>query len=544
MELTSWEFDRGQVSQRRYPGLPQTTHLSLTVPQPRTTKADDAMRTEPRKRLHRGLRRLARLPADSRGNLLVFTTLTIAGLVGISGLTLDLQRVMALNSELQNAADAAPLAGAKELNRLSNAMSRAQQAATGNTTATLTDAVVNDQRFASTGLGDVQITGVRFFETLGGAALDTAKPANDKVAQFIEVTTGASSVLNRFLQLVGGPNSYATSAVAVAGNTLVACKVTPLMMCDPSTSGNTFNPQVGQQFVLLDQGDWQQPGNFGLLQNSLIQGSQSNGAPAVVNMIASPQPNICWVSELEPQTGGMTGPVAAAVNVRFDMYPNGSKAGEVLARYPARKSIRGIPPKDPTKNPCQLENNPNYATGPQPLPRDLCFTAIDGGAANTSQCDGSVASLNTGSALAGNGNWWSRAEKYFQSNYGVGAPAALAGKTRYELWKMEVSGDILNYITPTKTPPDFGAGSCYQETTGETPPVDLSRRIIYVAIVDCKSNPFNGSSGGPIATAKYAKFFITEPVINPDGRIFAEYVGMAEVNDSSGVLNELVQLYR
>ena len=162
------------------------------------------MSTEPQKRLQRGLRRglgrLAKLPADSRGNLLVFTTLTITSLVGITGLALDLQRVMALNSELQNAADAAALAGAKELNRLSNAMSRAQQAATGNTTATLTNAVVNNQRFASTGFGDVQITDVRFFETLGGAALDTTKAANDTVAQFVEVTTGTSSVLNRFLQ--------------------------------------------------------------------------------------------------------------------------------------------------------------------------------------------------------------------------------------------------------------------------------------------------------------------------------------------------------
>jgi hypothetical protein len=48
---------------------------------------------------------LAKLPTDSRGNLLVFTTLTIASLVGVTGLALDLHRVMALNSELQNAAE-------------------------------------------------------------------------------------------------------------------------------------------------------------------------------------------------------------------------------------------------------------------------------------------------------------------------------------------------------------------------------------------------------------------------------------------------------
>jgi Flp pilus assembly protein TadG len=515
----------------------------MELTQSRNTNPDHAMRTEPWKRLHRGLRRLAKLPADSGGNLLVFTTLTIASLIGVTGLALDLQRVMALNSELQNAADASALAGAKELNRLKSAMSRAQLAATGNAVG-LKNAVVNDQRFASTGLADVQITSVRFFKTLGGAALDAADPDNDGLAQFIEVTTASSSVLNRFLQLVGGPNTYATSAVAVAGNTLVACKVTPLMMCDPSTNGGTFNPKVGQQFILLDQGDWQQPGNFGLLENALIQGSQSNGAPAVVNIMASPQPNICWVSELQPQTGGMAGPVADAINVRFDMYSNGWKADTVAAWYPAPKPIRGIPPKNATKDPCQLQTNPDYTTGPQPLPRDLCFTAIDGGAADSSQCDGTVAGLKTGAALAGNGTWWSRAEKYFQSNYGVSAPAALAGKTRYQLWQMEVTGAILNYITPTKTPPDFSAGSCYQETTGKAPPVDLSRRIIYVAIVDCKNNPFNGSSGQPIATTKYAEFFITEPVINPDSRIFAEYIGMAEVNDSSGVLNELIQLYR
>src|SRR5262245_41984543 len=59
---------------------------------------------------------LRRLRHDENGSVLVFATFAIVVMMGMVGLALDRTRYFSLNSELQNLADAAALAGAAELN--------------------------------------------------------------------------------------------------------------------------------------------------------------------------------------------------------------------------------------------------------------------------------------------------------------------------------------------------------------------------------------------------------------------------------------------
>ncbi len=84
------------------------------------------------------LRSLAR---HVRGTIGVYVAITAPVLLGIGALTLDLTRIMSVNTDLQSAADAAAMAGADELDRFSGARDRAK--------ATAKDAVTNLQTFAA-----------------------------------------------------------------------------------------------------------------------------------------------------------------------------------------------------------------------------------------------------------------------------------------------------------------------------------------------------------------------------------------------------------
>ena len=55
---------------------------------------------------------------DTRGVILPYTTLMLVVIVGVSVLALDGARLMGLQTQLQNGADALALAGAAELDRL------------------------------------------------------------------------------------------------------------------------------------------------------------------------------------------------------------------------------------------------------------------------------------------------------------------------------------------------------------------------------------------------------------------------------------------
>ncbi|MBF0335622.1 MAG: hypothetical protein HQL40_18585, partial [Alphaproteobacteria bacterium] len=65
---------------------------------------------------------------DRSGTVAVQVAVTAAALLGAGALAIDLGRAMVLSSQLQNAADAAALAGAAELDGGAGAMASAQAA--------------------------------------------------------------------------------------------------------------------------------------------------------------------------------------------------------------------------------------------------------------------------------------------------------------------------------------------------------------------------------------------------------------------------------
>ncbi len=85
------------------------------------------------------------LIGDNHGAIAVYIAIITPVMIGIGALTLDIGRVITLHSELQYAADAASLAGARELDRFPGAIARARAAAAG--------AIANIQTFAADGGG-------------------------------------------------------------------------------------------------------------------------------------------------------------------------------------------------------------------------------------------------------------------------------------------------------------------------------------------------------------------------------------------------------
>ncbi|MEE8084984.1 MAG: pilus assembly protein TadG-related protein, partial [Alphaproteobacteria bacterium] len=80
--------------------------------------------------------------------------LVSAVLIGFGALVVDLGRLFTLQTELQNAADVAALAGAAELDGQSDAITRARAAATtALVTASSPTGILNFQTFASGGAG-------------------------------------------------------------------------------------------------------------------------------------------------------------------------------------------------------------------------------------------------------------------------------------------------------------------------------------------------------------------------------------------------------
>src|SRR5947209_462053 len=91
---------------------------------------------------------------DVEGAMLPYVTSMLIVLVGTSVLAVDGTRYMSLQSQLQNGADALALAGAEELDRLPDAITRA--------TAAVNNLVSNSTLFGTGAAVNVQVSSIRF----------------------------------------------------------------------------------------------------------------------------------------------------------------------------------------------------------------------------------------------------------------------------------------------------------------------------------------------------------------------------------------------
>ncbi len=349
-----------------------------------------------------------RLLGNAKGSIAVYVALVTPVLIGIGALTIDLGRLMSLNTELQSAADAASLACARELDRTSGARDRCYAAAL--------NAVQNIETFAADGNAATDIISstpcdnttpvapcIRILKDLPANDTDSITAANvaasDGEARYGEVFTRARSVNNILIRLATFGDSAVfstTNAHAVAGQNQVICNVPPMWMCnptEPTTNTNMEWPvnldvlETRSMALFLQQGSQTLPGNFGLLCPAGEEGTgQGNcGGKEVKEALASNQGTCITLAETETKTGATLGPVRAGINARFDHWEPQAKTTGVgnwrtLDLFtPAANVTQGGKPGNGIKGngtKCEykddISDNPSTGYG---LPRDSCILA-------------------------------------------------------------------------------------------------------------------------------------------------------------------------
>jgi Flp pilus assembly protein TadG len=511
-----------------------------------------------------------RLGGDEHGGVAIYVALVSVIMLGFGALVVDLGRLYTLQTELQNAADAAALAGAAELDGSPTAITRARLAAK-------TALITNRQTFA-TGGANVAITDndIRFLSVLPASddnpVTNSELTTDPAVARFIEVTASLRQVdyllAPVLVTRVGGdgnaPQSGSASAVAVAGYNSVVCNFPPLMICNPAeangNSGAAFVAVPGEVIQLKAKGGSSQwaPGNFGLLDPP----TGNTGAGSVSENLASANPEGCYGNSVSLRTGSVTGSVTTALNVRFDMYENpGFKNEENNSAYRPAPNV--------TKGKYRTNKWHEYSGATPPglaLPTHACF--------DTDTCQGLSTTNHPRFAPPLTDAEWA---EYWSINHpgldyntmayvgqdlngdSVSDPIDADGDgvvLRKEMYDWEVREDQIPLhdidgdgnidSTDAGLPSTSTAenGNPYNYTGSVAP--DSDRRILPVAVINCVAEgPINGNSGGPYPVAAFAKIFLVQSVDDPSSHgVYGEMIGALQPGVDDDILHDIVQLYR
>ncbi|MEX0618119.1 MAG: pilus assembly protein TadG-related protein [Pseudohongiellaceae bacterium] len=465
--------------------------------------------------------------SKQKGAYLVLMTVLLAVLVGFGAVAIDLGRIFVLRSEMQNAADAAAIAAAMELDGSAGARARAEAAAR-----TL---LQHNSRFAEVNNllgGDITLDyycaiGSRYdpdedeidvFCSNGyvdGKSVATSDMESHYVRVNLDPTDNsvAYSVQLSFLPALNGILDYTVqdraflSATATGGRNIYMCHFPPVMLCNPfegTTLAFDEEMNAGEQIILKQQGsDTWAPGNFTFLQPD---NSPGGGAPEVSGYLADDHATGCKAPIITTSTGSMTNQTASGLNTRFDVYDN-------PAPYNRPDAPDNWPPA------------PNVID----YPHDQNWRAIDD--------------------RFGMGDW--DRDSYFATYHDWqlhGRPGGWADMTRWEVYNWEISESKLPSKDPFQSTDDTSYDGIPDPThlyTGTYPPAVSSpdRRSFHVAVVNCQAHGLSGTKTIPIVSPEgFAKLFITELVSKPpDSEVWVEYVEWAD--EAGENLHTDVQLY-
>ena len=271
---------------------------------------------------------------NERGSILIMTAISMLTLFLMVGLCIDVSRFYMVRAELQNAADAAALNAARELNQgtagITDAVARA-------------NTVINAQGFGKAG---VSIDTVEFAVNLDGpywqqGADTTANAAN---IRFVRVTTQTISKGVFFASAaLGGTHTELAKAVAGMSVGLSGiCDFFPaaVALADPSPTPGTlmtlsFNQGTGNEAVITDM-------QYIILEVPDITGNGTGETAA----LAAGLPNFCKSLgdniNMTPSSNPNNGPRNSGdgMNTRFNVYANGYGNALVPGTFPPDSNIK------------------------------------------------------------------------------------------------------------------------------------------------------------------------------------------------------------
>ncbi|MBX7459001.1 Tad domain-containing protein [Qipengyuania sp. 1NDH17] len=468
--------------------------------------------------------------SDESGAVAATYALALIPLIAFAGLAFDYARLMGVDSELQNGADQAALAGATQLDGQAGACERAANAASGMLQNLVMMAAESNLVTLTSETACDAAGQIRFYQDK-----EKATPATtDANARFIEVIVDTRSVDYALIPITGRLASGQIGGVAFAGLGSAICKVPPVMMCNPNEGDDpqfTTANYIGKGIRLITQdgGGTYGEGVFGYLETD-----SGSGANVTKELIGSREiPGNCVPTDGADIKPGLQVVVMDFFNTRFDIYASGlnvvcgtgntncppsanskndflkgSGAGCGIVNGGGSNGwVQGAVPYRPTSKDVPLD--PTVAAGLSPMgyPRDMCHAVSKLG-----QCAGDK---------IGDGNWDRRA--YFLSNsanwswpFSMSSVFGTETPTRYQVYKYEAE----NPTTRMQQQSDVGTSAltAHSAPVCVTPGVEVAgavpdRRVLSVAVINCVSNNV-GPSTDDAPIQKYVDVFLVEPSAN------------------------------
>lgn len=448
------------------------------------------------------------------GFLLVFSLLLLPVFLGFGLILFDIGRGNNAHADLQAAADAVALAGARELDGGADALIRARSAM-----AQLDNSVTLLQ-FASAAPVSLIYNEtdapflVRFlseipeYDTIpiDNSWLSTYQTTDPAEAEYVYVQAQSSdleTLFARALDLVTG--GVPVAAVAVAKSESAACDIPPVFICNPfeydalgSYVGDGLQTAFqngdlhGRMIRLHPSGnETPMPGNFGFLDVSAAdvstEANPAGGARSINDYFAGRRNQTCYSSDSVTTKPGASNSVRTGINTRFDMFAgpyssgsvNGSDPFEVRTARSVRKGIlpptQGANVDDCVMNGGAVSNQAEIGDDHVWTPgvgfnangvTDFAYGLPDNGAMLPPNTGGGVTSDDVAGAYIGRGAW--SGQTYLDRNYGSLAPTyedipssfpgtadgyagpGTVGASRYDVYQYELETDVTVEGSPMK----------------------------------------------------------------------------------------------
>lgn len=526
---------------------------------------------------------------DDRAAIGPMYALALFGLVAMGTVGFDYGRLMALNSELQSAADQAALAAATQLDGRDDAITRARAAANtyfakatvGGTAPTYANNTYIAQDESGANAVTIPDANIVFYtgyasDAPTGSVLSTSA-ADQRSAKIVQVTVSNRRItkpLTPITNILLTANAQASAMARVDG---AVCNVPPLMICAPDNTP-AFPEGYEGVGVLMEPGGqtgaWA-PGAFGYLD--LVNGPGSNGADALRDLLGSATlQNQCRSTSatVDAATGNKTS-ATDALNTAFDIYSNNQYAcqgdgdfcpGQNTRKDQVRTEAYEYKNKRQSEIPAatamgcnralaKTTGNPNpsvsdwgfvpsmAAAHAQGFPRDDCHYA--------NNCNGL-----TGQKY-GTGVWTTGKNAYFAAVHGL-APGSIPASltTRYKTYVWENDAGNTSRVAAVKlagsTTAWVGTGCgggadpkcdwawtnycAYPKpvsTTAIAPGKD--RRILTVAAVDCSAGSNTGTNHS-FYLKRWVDVFLVEPSLNRT----AAQLGVTQGTSQSQIYGEII----
>ncbi len=259
---------------------------------------------------------------DQQGQVAIIVAIVIGLLIVVVGLVVDLGYLYTRKTELQNAADAAALAGAKELNGTPGGIDDAVERATELLLANSVDFGSNPIDIEGENIAQI----ITFASSPSGPtwySAGDAKNNNPADKLFIKVDTsgiGLSTVQTWFMRVTqwgfGGIESTSTFGMAVAGRTV--CEALPIYTCAPSPTDTTnygFVPGTSYYLAQPQPNKEIGPGYVGWMDVGI-----QPGADIMRLLLCRGLAQCLAAGNFRTLTQGALPEMMGALNTRFNLY--------------------------------------------------------------------------------------------------------------------------------------------------------------------------------------------------------------------------------